>query len=149
VSGLIEKIDKNLKESMLKKDAVSVSTLRMLKSAVKNLEITKSNKASDADINSVIQKQIKQRKDSVEQYKKGGRQDLVQSEEAEIKVLETYLPKQMSDDELSGILKQILNDNNLSSKKEFGKAMKLVQEKVKGQADNKRISALLNQILTQ
>lgn len=144
--SLSDRINSDLREAMLKKDANKTSSLRMLKAAVMNLEISKKD-FTDADVNALIQKQIKQRKDSIEQYQKGGRADLAKKEEAEIAVYEAYLPKQVDDAQLEKTVRDALSGSGVSSKKDFGKAMKLVQEKLKGSADNKRVSELLGRIL--
>lgn len=120
----------------------------MLKSALKNAAIAaKKDSVLDAEALVIVQKQIKQRKDSVEQYQKGNRDDLVQKEQSEIDILSSYLPQQINDDELTKTLKELLEKNKFQSKKEFGKAMRLAQENLQGKADNKRISAALNQFL--
>ncbi len=148
MAPLQDKINADIKQAMLDKNAPKLSALRMLKSALMNAEIEKKGAAmSDADVQGIIQKGIKQRRESVEQYEKGGRADLAATEKAEIAVLEAYLPKQMDPAKLEAIVKETLAANSLSSKKDFGKAMKLVQDKVQGGADNKRISELLNKVL--
>lgn len=147
--SLVQQISSDLKDAMLKKEAVRVSALRMLKAALTNLEISQKGKTvSDADVRSLIQKQINQRKDSIEQYQKGGREDLVKSERAEVVIFEAYLPPQLDDEKLESAVRQTLTENKLQTKKEFGQAMKILREKLQGQADNKRISAILNKVLT-
>ncbi len=145
---LSQKIIDDLKQAMLAKDAPRTSALRMLKSAVMNAEIGKKGAAlSDADVQTVIQKQINQRKESLEQYTKGGRPELAAVEAAEIKLLESYLPAQMSEAELEKLLRDIVTKNGVTAKKDFGKAMKIAQDELQGRADNKRISAVLNKVL--
>ena len=130
------------------RDASRLDPLRMLKSAVMNLEIANPGKPlTDEMVFQVIQKQIKQRQDSVVEFEKAARPELAAKEKSEMAVLSGYLPKALSDDELKKILDEVLRSSGISSKKEFGKVMKLVQEKTAGKADNKRISDHLNRIL--
>lgn len=145
---LSQKIVDDLKQAMLAKDAARTSALRMLKSAVMNAEINKKGTAlGDSDIQTVIQKEINKRKESFEQYSKGGRQDLASAEKAEIAVLEAYLPAQIGEAELEKLVRDLAAKNSLTAKKDFGKAMKIAQDNLEGRADNKRISAVLNKVL--
>lgn len=147
--SLKEQVVQDLKSAMLARDNVKTRALRMLKAAITNLEITKKGSPlTDADILSVIQKQITQRRDSIEQYKKGQRDDLVRAEEAEIAALGTYVPPQLDDAKLENAVQEITSEHGFQTKKDFGKAMKVLQEKLQGQADNKRISAALNKLLS-
>jgi hypothetical protein len=148
MSLLAQKIQDDIKAAMLAKDAARLDPLRMLKSAVKNLEIANPGKPlTDEAVFQVIQKQIKQRQDSITEFEKANRPELAAKEKSELAVLTTYLPTAMSDDELKKIIDEALKAGAVTSKKEFGKAMKLVQEKTAGKADNKRISDHLNRIL--
>ncbi len=148
MSQLAQKIQDDIKAAMIAKDAGKLDALRMLKSAVKNLEIANPGKPmTDEAVFLVIQKQIKQRQDAITEYEKAGRPELAVKEKLELDILSTYLPKALSESELQAIIDDVLKSNALSSKKEFGKAMKLVQEKTAGKADNKRISETLNRIL--
>lgn len=148
MSQLAQKVQDDIKAAMLAKDSAKLDPLRMLKSAIKNLEIANPGKPlTDEAVFQVIQKQIKQRQDSITEFEKAGRPELAVKEKSELAVLTTYLPAALSDAELQKIIDDVLKSNSLSSKKEFGKAMKLVQEKTSGKADNKRISETLNRIL--
>ena len=143
---IAERIKNDLKDSMLKQNAGKTSALRMLKAAIMNLEISKKD-FTDTDVLGLIQKQVKQRQDSIEQFEKGGRPELAKKEREEITIFEAYLPKQVDDAQLEKTVRDTLGGAGIQSKKEFGKAMKLVQDKLQGSADNKRLSALLNKIL--
>ncbi len=148
MSQLAQKIQDDIKAAMIAKDAAKLDPLRMLKSAVKNLEIANPGKPlTDEQVFQVIQKQIKQRQDSIAEYEKAGRPELAVKEKSELAVLKLYLPAELSDAELQAVIDEVLKANSLSSKKEFGKAMKLVQEKTAGKADNRRVSETLNRIL--
>jgi hypothetical protein len=148
MSTLFEQIKSDLKKAMLAKDAAATSALRMMKSAIMNAAIAqKVESLSDDDVVKTISKQLKQSQDSKDQYKSGGREDLVKKEESDIAVFERYLPKQISEEDLTKIVQEVLSSNNITSKKDFGKAIKLTQDAVKGKADNKRISQALEKSL--
>ena len=146
--SLLEKIDQDVTKAMRAKDETRLSTLRFLKSAVKYLAIDKTGTAlSDADVLQVIQKQIKQRRESIQQFATAGRQDLASKEKAELKILEDYLPKQLSDAELEAVVAAEVKAQGASGKKDFGRMMKHLNEKLAGGADNKRLSDALGQLL--
>jgi len=130
--------------AMKEKNEVKVSTLRMVKSSLKNYAIDKKlEKVSDDDIVNVLSKQIKQRRDSIEEYNKANRDDLAQKEEVELKILEVYMPSQMGKEELEPLVEKILTSNNLTTKAQMGEAMKAVMAELKGKADGK----IINQIV--
>lgn len=144
---LLEKIDHDLKQAMIAKDETRLSVVRFLKSAVKYVAIEKGAELTDADVLQVIQKQVKQRRESIQQFTAGGRKDLATKEEAELRVLEGYLPKQLSEEELKTVVDQEIKALGATSKKDFGRMMKHLNEKLSGAADNKRLSELLGQRL--
>ncbi len=146
--SLFAKIEQDLKAAMVSKDADRLSVVRFLKSALKYAAIEKKVDAlSDADAQSIIQKQIKQRRESIDQFQKAGRSDLAEQEMKEAKILESYLPAQMSDAELETLVKATALQENATTKKDFGRMMKVLTEKLKGQADSKRVSEHLGKIL--
>ena len=146
--SLLARIDQDVKQAMIAKDQTRLDVLRFLKSAIKYVAIEKTgSEMTDADILQVIQKQIKQRQESIQQFVNGGRLDLSAKEKQELVVLEAYLPKQMPDDELKAFIDQQIKDAQASSKKDFGRVMKMCVEKLSGRADNKRISEALGKIL--
>lgn len=141
---LIEKLAADLKQSMLAKDVARTSTLRMLKSAIEYYKIEKKQETlTDADVTSVIKKQIKQRQDSIESFTKGGRTDLVTNEQAELAVLKTYLPDELSPAEVEAIVKAVIVEVGATTKNDMGKVMKAVQAKTAGRADNRLVSQLV------
>ena len=147
--SLQQKIDEDLKKAMIAKDTAKVSTLRFLKSALKYSAIEKkTDLLNDSDIQQLIQKQIKQHRESIDQFMKAGRKELVEKEAEELDILESYLPKQISEAELETLVRKELKETGASSKKDFGKMMKILNEKCAGQADAKRISELLGRFLT-
>ena len=147
---LQEQINKDYVVAMKAKDSNRSSTLNFLRAQLKNVVIEKRvDQLEDADVVSVIKKQIKQRQDSIEQYEKGGRQELADKEKGELDILKEYLPEEMSEDQVSKIVTEVISETQANSMKDMGKVMKLVQEKTQGNADNKVVSTLVKQALTQ
>jgi len=146
---LLEKIENDLKDALKAKDAEKVSTLRFLKSAIQNLSIEKKGKIKDEDVIGVIKKQVKQRKDSIDGFKKGGRQDLVDKETKELEILKIYLPEELKPEELLAIVKEVISETGASTQKDMGKVMKAVMERSKGKADGKTVSMLVNKELSK
>ena len=143
-----QQLDLDLKQAMISHDEAKVSTLRFLKSALKYSAIEKKvDSLGDADIQQIIQKQIKQRKESIDQFAKAGRHDLADKETQEARILEGYLPKQLSDSELDAFIRRETAAAGAVSKKDFGRMMKILSEKLSGRADAKRVSEFLGKIL--
>jgi len=146
--SLQQRIADELKQAMLAKDAEKLSTLRLLKSALGYAQIEKkTDQLSDPDIIAVIQKEAKKRRDSIEQYRTGGRPDLADKEARELVVLETFLPQPLSPEELEALIRATIQELGASSKKEMGPVMKAVQAKAAGRADGKAISAIVGKLL--
>lgn len=145
-----DKITEDFKQAMKSKEAAKVSTLSFLRSQLKYALIEKkADKLADADVVAVIKKQIKQRQDSIEQYEKGGRQDLADKEKFEMNFLKSYLPAEMSAGDLQPVIEAAIKEVNATSIKDMGNVMKAVMPKVAGQADNKLISEMVKQILSK
>ena len=142
---MVKKIETDLRNAMKEKDKVRVSVLRMLKAAVgnKTIELGKET-LEDKDVILLIRKDVKRHQDSIEQFKKGGRDDLVSKEESELLVLKSYLPKEASKEEIEKIVMQAMDETGACGKKDTGKVMKLVMEKVRGRADGKTVSDIVN-----
>ena len=146
--ALQDKLVGEIKSAMLARDADRLSALRMLKSAAGYLQIErKTDKISDGDFVSLVQKEVKKRRDSVEQFEKGGRQELADKEKKEITVLESFLPKPLSPDELEQLVKATIQEVGATSKKDMGAVMKAAQAKAAGRADGKTLSALVGRLL--
>ena len=138
-----ERVDSDLKESMRAKNASKVGVLRMLKSALKYAAIAKSGsdaELSDAEAAQVIRKQAKQRQDSIESFEKGGRAELAAKEKEELSILNAYLPKAMSTDELAALVRETIAEVGATSKAQMGAVMKALQARVAGRADGKTLS---------
>lgn len=146
---LQDKIDADLKAALLARDELRTSTLRFLKAAIQNAAIDKrAAKLEDADVCKVIQKQVKQRQESIQSYEKGNRPDLAAREKSELAILESYLPKGLSDAELAGIVTLAIQKTGATSKAQMGAVMKEVMAHVGGRADGKKVSDLVSQKLS-
>ena len=146
---LSEKIDNDYKEAMKARDSVRSSTLSFLRAQLKNVLIDQRlPKLEDADVLTVIKKQIKQRQDSIAQFAQGGRQDLVDKEKQELAILKSYLPEEMSAEELKAIIQSAVQEAQAKTMKDMGNVMKLVLPKVAGRADSKAVSDLVRQSLS-
>ncbi len=143
---LLQKIDEDLKNALKEKNNIALSSLRNLKAAFKNAEIEKQHALSDEEAIGVIAKKVKQHRDSIESFKAGARNDLVENETGQMEVLQKYLPQAMSEDELTAVVKQVMAESSATTK-DFGKVMKDVMAKVKGQADGSIISKIVKENL--
>ena len=143
-------IEHDLKEAMKQKDRVKISTLRMVKAVIDNLKIEKKkDKLDDADTLQIIARQIKQHKDSIEVFIKGERNDLVEKEKQELAILESYMPKQLSPEELLSVVKEAIKETGAVSLADTGKVMKIVMVKVNGAAEGKVVSQIVSQELSK
>ncbi|WP_242394632.1 GatB/YqeY domain-containing protein [Anaeromyxobacter oryzisoli] len=143
-----EQLDQDLKAAMREKDALKLSVVRMLKSAVKYREIELMKPLDDAGVLGVIASEVKRRRDSVEQYKAGGRQDLADKEEAEIKILQTWLPQQLTEEELRAKVDAAIAQTNAKGPKDMGAVMKALMPEVQGRAEGKTVSDMVKARLT-
>ncbi len=148
MSELKERLKNDLKEAMKAKDNFKRDVIRFLMSAVKQVEVDERKELSDEDIMKIIQKSVKQREDAIAQYKEGGREDLVEKEQKEAEILKSYLPKQLSDEELKEIVKKVIEEVGASSMKDMGKVMGAAIKKTAGRADGKRINAIVKELLS-
>ena len=146
---LQETIQSHIADAMRSKDQLRLSVLRMMKSAVKNKEIDKMKALDEAEVIAVLNTLVNQRKDSVEQFRKGGREELAQKEEAEIKVIEEYLPAAASEDEIRQAVEEAVQETGASSIKDMGKVMKATMARLSGKtADGSRVSQLVKEKLS-
>ena len=146
--SLIDQINDDLKAAMKKGDKFRTQTLRSLKSAIKYEEIEAGHELDDQDVQAVIAKQAKQRRDSISEFKKGGRDDLVEAEEAELAVLENYLPAQMSDEEIRAKAETVIAELGVSNMNGMGQVMKQLMAQLKGQADGKVVNQIVRELLS-
>ena len=143
----LKKIENDVKDAMKAGDKPRVSTLRLLLSALKNEKIQAHRDLTDEEIEAVIRRGVKQRKDSIEQYAKGGRQDLVDAEQAEMDLLQTYLPQGMSEQDLESAVKSVIADRAITSRKEMGAVMKELMTRYKGKIDGRQAQEIAQRLL--
>lgn len=140
---LLDQILTDLKNAQLSRDEVKVSTLRLLLSEIRNGEIAKGQPLSDEDIISIISREVKKRKEAAAGFRTGGREESALKEEAESKVLESYLPAQISNEELTKIISETINEMGASGVTDMGKVIGAVMSKVKGKAEGAQVSAIV------
>ena len=145
---LNEQLGSDLKEAMKSKDELKLSTLRLLKTAMKNKEIELGHELSEDESVAVIKSQVKALKDSLTSFQDAGRDDLVLKAKDELVILETYLPEEMGDDVLTELVKDVLKEIGVENKADMGKAIGAVMKKVAGQADGTRVKNLVEQLLS-
>jgi uncharacterized protein YqeY len=143
-SSLKKRIDQDSKEALKKKDSLKLSVLRMLKSDIGYKEKEKGSRLSDDDVISLLSSSIKRRKDSIEQFEKGGREDLVAREKAEMEVVSAYLPEQLNEEDLAEIIKQVVAELKATGPSDLGTVMREVMPKVKGRADGKVVNQMVS-----
>ena len=142
-----EQVTKDMATALKAGEKDKLSTLRMLLSAVKYKEVDAKHQLSDEEVIAVISTLIKQRQDSVEQFKLGGREDLVEKESKEIGYLRAYLPPQLSEEEVRDIIKKAAAETGAAGPKDMGKLMKVVMPQVKGKADGKLVNDIVKEVL--
>lgn len=145
---LLEKLQTDLKNAQLARDETKVSTLRLLLSEIKNGEISKGTSLSDEDIISLIQREVKKRKEAAEGFRAGGREESAVKEEQEAKVLEAYLPVQVNAEELTKLVEETIHEVGANSVAEMGKVIGMVMGKVKGRADGSQVSGIVKEKLS-
>lgn len=145
--SLKEKLMEDLKTSMKNKDILRKNTITMVRAAIKQEEVDKRIDLDDEGIIQIMGKQLKEKRNSIEEFKKGDRQDLVDQAEAEIAILLEYLPKQLTEEELTEIVKEVLDQGGYTSMKDMGKIMKDVMPKVQGKADGNMVNQVVRKIL--
>jgi hypothetical protein len=145
--GLRENIDEDVKRALKSGEKDKLSTLRMLNAALKNKQIDKRRPLTDEEVMETVRSLIKQRKDSIEQFSKGGRQDLVDKETAEVKFLEAYLPQQLSREEVEAMVRDAVAQTGAQGAKDMGKVMKALILAIGGRADGKLVSELVKHAL--
>jgi len=148
--SLKQKISDDLKSAMKSGDTLKRDTLRFLDSAIKNVEIEKKKKEeglNDEEIQEVIARSVKQRKDSITQYEAGGRADLAEKEKKEMEILMAYMPAQMSEEEVKEAVKKVIAETGASSKSEMGKVMGAAMAKLKGKADGNLVKKIVEEEL--
>ncbi|KIS03478.1 GatB/YqeY domain-containing protein [Paucilactobacillus wasatchensis] len=145
--SLLETLNEDMKTAMKAKDKSTLSVVRMLKSAVMNEKINLGHDLTNDEEVAVLSRELKQRKDSVREFEKGNRDDLVADTKAEIEVVEKYLPAQLSEADVKKIITETVSEVGAQSMADFGKVMSSVMPKLKGQADGKLVNQTVKQLL--
>ena len=144
---MLEKIQAELNAAMKEKNELKVLTLRQFLASLKNAQIAKKDELTDEEISAIALSEIKKRKDAIELYKQGKRDELAQKEENEIKFLENYIPEMLSEEDLGELVEKTINEMN-ATPADFGKVMSAVMAKTKGKADGSQVSLIVKQKLS-
>jgi len=144
---LSDQVRADLTEWMKARSAERTSVLRMLQAAIKNEQINVQHELADEEVMTVIRKAVKQRLDSIEQYTKGNRPDLAAKEQSELEILKTYMPPELSDEEIESGVREIVASTGAQSKKDMGKVMKEATARYKGRVDGKKIQEIVSRLL--
>ena len=145
--SLKEQLKNDLKEAMKAKNNFKRDVIRLINSAIKQIEVDERRELSDEDVIKILQKSAKQRNDSIVQYREGNREDLAQKEADELVVINSYLPKQIEDSELESEIKAVIEQVGATTIKDMGKVMGIASKKLAGKADGKRISEVVKRLL--
>lgn len=146
--NFLDRLNHDLKEAMRSKDKVRLSVIRMVKGAMQNEAIQfKKDMLTEDEALTVLLREVKQRKDSLQEFEKANRQDLAAKLQEELQILDEYMPEQLSEDELRKIVSQAIEETGATSKKEIGKVMSYVLPKVKGEADGGIVNKIVQQLL--
>jgi hypothetical protein len=143
------KLAEDLKSAMRSGDKLRTSVIRLLTALIKNREVEKRGPLTDGEVIQAISASCKQRQEAIEQYRQGGRQDLVDKEAAELAILQSYLPAALSPDELQTLVREAIRESQAASPREMGKVMALLMPKVTGRADGKIVSGLVREMLSK
>ena len=143
-----ERIDSDMIQAAKAKDKIRLSAIRMIKTAVHNREIDLKRPAEDTEILQVLSSLTKQRNDFIEQFRKGGREDLVSKETQELQIIKSFMPAEMSKEELEAEVRKVISETGAAGPKDMGKVMKAVMARVTGKADGKMVSEMVKSILS-
>jgi len=145
--SILERLSEDFKKALKGRDQDTVSVIRMIKAAIKNKEIEKRSALSDDEINAILASLTKQRREAIEQFAKGGRQDLADKENKELLILQSYLPQQLTEEELKKIIENAIKEAAAVSEKDMGRIMKILMPRIKGRADGKLVNELVKKAL--
>ncbi|MDV2581029.1 GatB/YqeY domain-containing protein [Alkalibacillus haloalkaliphilus] len=138
--SLLDRLNEDMKQAMRNKEKQKLTVIRAIKSSLQNEAISKNEELSEVDELQVLTREVKQRKDSLQEFKDASREDLVEKTEQELALIETYLPKQLSDEELHQIIEETIQEVGATSKQQMGQVMSAVMPKVKGKADGSKVN---------
>ncbi len=146
--GFKERVDQETVQAAKAKDKIRLSALRMLKNGLHNREIDLKRELNETEFLQLLSSMVKQRKDSIEQFEKGGRTDLVEKESAELKVIEEFLPAQLSEADIDNLIRETIRETGASSARDMGKVMKVLMPKLTGKADGKAVGEKVKALLS-
>jgi len=149
MDAITQRLDAELKEALKSRNELKLSVIRMIKASLKNKEIEKMAPLSDAEIISVLSTMSKQRKESIEQFTAAGRSDLAEKETKELEIVRTYLPAQLSPEDIDKIIHSAINECHASQPGDMGKVMKIVAQQTKGVADGKFVNQRVKELLSE
>lgn len=147
ISSLKERLTEDMKSAMKSKEKERLSVIRMTRAAIKNVEIDKRKDLDDQEVLQVLSKEVKQRRDSIQEYEKAGKEDTVKQLEREIAILQEYLPEQLSQEELEEITDEIIAEVGASTMADMGKVMGAIMPKIRGRADGSQINKIVKERL--
>lgn len=146
--GIVERLNEDMKQAMKDQDKFRLSVIRMLRSAIKNAEIDKRKPLGDDEAIEVLGRELKLRQDSLQDFERGGRVDLVDNIRKEIAIIREYLPRPLSEEELTELVERAIRDTGASSKADIGKVMAVLMPQVKGRADGRHVQRLVQERLS-
>ncbi|WP_027725038.1 GatB/YqeY domain-containing protein [Tuberibacillus calidus] len=146
--GLLDQLTRDMKEAMKQKDKTRLSVIRMLKASLQNEAIHLNKELSEDEALTVLSRELKQRKDSLQEFKNAGREDLEEQVKGEIDIIQSYMPKPLSDEELEKLIDEAIAESGAKTKADMGKVMQRIMPKVKGKADGAKVNRLVQQRLS-
>ncbi|MBA4493149.1 GatB/YqeY domain-containing protein [Paenactinomyces guangxiensis] len=145
--SLVKQLEQDMKSALKNKEKTKLSVIRMLRASIKKEEIDRRHALSEDDVLEVIMREIKQRKDSLSEYEKAGREELAQKEREEIEILQAYLPEQLSEEEVRALVQQVIQEVGAATKADMGRVMGAIMPRVKGKADGRLVNRLVQESL--
>lgn len=145
--NLSERLNEDMKAFMKSGDKFALTVVRMLRSAVKNAEIDTRRTLGDDEVLDILSREVKQRRDALQEFENAGRSDLADQAKAELEIIQRYMPQPLTEEELAEIVKQTISETGASSKADMGKVMSALMPKVKGRADGKQVNAAVQRLL--
>mgnify|MGYP001425997197 FL=1 len=147
VMSLIDQLEQDMITALKQKEKTKLSVIRMIRDAIKKEQIAQKRTLTEAEVLQIISRELKQRNEALEGFQKAGRKELVEQQEKEIQILKSYLPEPLSEEELSKIVQQVIEEVGASSKADMGKVMRGVMSRVQGRADGKKVNQMVQQYL--
>lgn len=146
--SLQERLSEDLKDAMRQKDEIRRSTIRFVRAAIHNQEIDKGDALNDDEIIGVLSRMVRQHQESISEFKKADRQDLVGKEEAELRIIRQYMPEQVSEEKLAELAREAISQTGASGPGDFGKVMGILMPQLRGRADGAQVSSVVRQLLS-